>query len=139
MHSTSLVTNLNPADDKTRLDKWLWAARFFKTRALASQSVSGGKVHLMGQRVKPSRPVKLGDIYQITRGHERYEVVIIAISGKRGSATIAQTLYQETEASILQRQADAEKRQLAAMQRPSSDHRPNKQERRKIRQFTGKS
>lgn len=93
----------------------------------------------MGQRVKPSRPVKLGDCYEITRGHERFEVRVIAISGKRGSATVAQKLYQESEASILQRQADTQKRQLAAMQRPSSDHRPNKQERRKIRQFTGKS
>ena len=93
----------------------------------------------MGQRVKPSRPVKHGDCYEISRGHERFEVLVTAISGKRGSATVAQTLYQETEASVLQRQAEAEKRQLAAMQRPSSDHRPNKQERRKIRQFTGKS
>lgn len=130
---------MKASDDKTRLDKWLWAARFFKTRALASQAVSGGKVHLMGQRVKSSRPVKIGDCYEITRGFERFQVTVLDISSKRGSATIAQTLYEESEASVLQRQAEAEKRKLSAMARPGSDHRPNKQERRKIRQFTGKS
>ena len=126
-------------NDKTRLDKWLWAARFYKTRAIASQAVSGGKVHLQGQRIKPSRPVKINDCYQINRGQERFEVIVSAISDKRGSASIAQTLYVETEESQRQRENEAEKRKLAAMQRPSSDYRPNKQERRKIRQFTGKS
>jgi len=126
-------------NDKTRLDKWLWAARFYKTRAIASQAVSGGKVHFLGQRVKPSRPVKINDCYQINRGQERFEVIVSAISSKRGSASIAHTLYVETEESQRQREAEAEKRKLAAMQRPSSDYRPNKQERRKIRQFTGKS
>ena len=130
---------MNTIEEKVRLDKWLWAARFYKTRAIASQAVTGGKVHLQGQRIKPSRPVKLGDSYEISRGAERFEVVVTAISGKRGSATVAQTLYQETQSSIQQRQAEAEKRQLAAMQRPRSDYRPNKQERRKIRQFTGKT
>ena len=128
------------ADDiAVRLDKWLWAARFFKTRALASQAVSGGKVHLQGQRVKPSRTVKTGDCYQILRGQERFEIVVEVISGRRGSAPVAQTLYSETEAGRLRRESDAEKRKLAALQRPATDHRPNKQERRKIRRFTGKS
>jgi len=126
-------------DEKIRLDKWLWAARFYKTRAIASQAVTGGKVHLQGQRIKPSRPVKINDCYQISRGQERFEVIVSAISGKRGPAKIAQTLYVETEESKKQRESEAEKRKLAAMQRPSSDYRPNKQERRKIRQFTGKS
>lgn len=126
-------------DEKTRLDKWLWAARFFKTRALATEAVNGGKVHLSGQRVKPSRPVKLQDCYQIHRGNDRLEVVVIGLSSRRGSASIAQTLYEETETSRLQRQSESEKRKLAAMQRPVSDHRPNKKERRKIRQFTGKT
>lgn len=127
------------SDEKIRLDKWLWAARFFKTRALATEAVNGGKVHLSGQRVKPSRPVKLQDCYQIQRGNDRLEVVIIGLSSRRGSASIAQTLYEETESSRLQRQSESEKRKLAAMQRPVSDHRPNKKERRKIRQFTGKT
>lgn len=125
--------------DKTRLDKWLWAARFFKTRALASTAVSGGKVHLNGQRVKPSRPVKLQDCFQIHRGNERFEIIVTDLSSRRGPASTAQALYEETEASRIQRQNDAEKRQLAALQRPVSDVKPNKQERRKIRQFTGKT
>ena len=124
---------------KTRIDKWLWAARFYKTRAIAGQAVSGGKVHLYGQRIKPSRPVKINDCYQILRGQERFEVVVRALSSKRSSASIAQTLYVETEQSIQRRESEAEKRKLAAMQKPTSDYRPNKQERRKIRQFTGKS
>ncbi len=126
-------------DHRARLDKWLWAARFFKTRALAAAAVSGGKVHLNGQRVKPSRPVKLEDCYQIHRANERFEIIVTGLSSRRGSATIAQTLFEETEASQLQRQSEAEKRKLAALQRPHSDYKPNKQERRKIRQFTGKS
>ncbi|MCP4492255.1 MAG: hypothetical protein GY820_33840 [Gammaproteobacteria bacterium] len=125
-------------EDKVRLDKWLWAARFYKTRALASKAVNGGKVHLRGQRLKPSRPVKINDCYQLQRGYERLEVIVRQLSGKRGSASIAHTLYIETEHSIAQREAEAAKRKLAAMQRPHSDYRPNKQERRKIRQFTGK-
>ncbi len=126
-------------DDRTRLDKWLWAARFFKTRALATNAVNGGKVHFNGQRVKPSRPVKIQDCYQIHRSNERFEVVVTGLSSRRGSASIAQTLYEETEASQLCRQSEAEKRKLAALQRPVSDHKPNKQERRKIHQFIGKS
>jgi len=126
-------------EEKIRLDKWLWAARFFKTRALASQAVNGGKVHLNGQRIKPSRAVKIDDCYQISRGYERIEVVVTGLSGKRGSATVAQSLYKETEESLSQRQREADKRKLAAMQRPSSDHKPNKQERRKIRQFIEKN
>lgn len=126
-------------DNKTRLDKWLWAARFFKTRALATTAVNGGKVHLNGQRVKPSRPVKLQDCYQIHRGNERFEIIVTGLSSRRGSASVAQTLYEETEASQLQRQSDTENRKLAALQRPQSDYKPNKQERRKIRQFTGKT
>ncbi len=125
-------------EEKIRLDKWLWAARFYKTRALASQAVTGGKVHLNGQRIKPSRPVKINDCYQLQRGYERFEVIVRQLSGKRGSASIAQTLYVETEDSITKREIESEKRKLAAMQRPHSDHRPNKQERRKIRRFTGK-
>ena len=125
--------------EKTRLDKWLWAARFFKTRALASQAVSGGKVHLNGQRIKASRPVKIDDCYQILRSQERFEIIVTGLSGKRGSATVAHSLYRETPESLSQRQSEAEKRKLAAMQRPSSDHKPNKQERRKIRQFIEKN
>jgi len=125
-------------ENKTRLDRWLWAARFYKTRALASSAVSGGKVHLAGQRVKSSRSVKVDDCYEILRGVERFEVIVQQLGDKRGSAQIAQLLYAETEASKALRAHQAEQRKLAALARPQSDHKPNKQERRKIRSFTGK-
>jgi ribosome-associated heat shock protein Hsp15 len=126
-------------ENRTRLDKWLWAARFFKTRAIAAQAVSGGKVHLMGQRVKSSRQVKIDDCYEIHRGQDRLEVVVQALSERRGNAVQARLLYAETEASIVRRAHESEQRKLAAMQRPVSDRKPNKQERRKIRQFSGKT
>lgn len=125
--------------DRTRLDKWLWAARFYKTRAIASQAVNGGKVHLRGQRVKSSRQVKLEDCYEIQRGQERFEIIVKALSERRGSATDAQMLYSETESSIDRREREQEKRKLAALARPVSDRKPGKQERRKIRQFSGKA
>ena len=120
---------------KIRIDKWLWAARFFKTRALATESVSGGKVHRDGQRVKPSHSVKIDDRYEILRGHDRLEVIVTGLSDQRGSAQVAQTLYRETEKSQDRRQHEAEQRKLAIMQKPQRDRRPNKKERRKIRQF----
>jgi ribosome-associated heat shock protein Hsp15 len=124
--------------ERVRIDKWLWAARFFKTRALASEAVNGGKVHLNGQRIKPARMVKIGDEYQILRGFERLTVVVEALADRRGPASVAQTLYRETESSIEQRAHESERRKLASMQRPLSDHRPNKRERRIMRNFTGK-
>lgn len=125
-------------DEKVRIDKWLWAARFFKTRALASEAVNGGKIHLNGQRIKASRTVKINDIYEIHRGFERLQIIVEQISGRRGSASIAQTLYHETERSILRREKEAEQRKLARLQCPIMDHRPSKKERRKLRDFTGK-
>ena len=86
-------------EHRVRLDKWLWAARFFKTRALAGEAVTGGKVHLQGHRVKPSRGVKIDDCFEIQRGYERFEIIVTAISARRGSASEAQALYRETEAS----------------------------------------
>ena len=125
-------------EKKVRLDKWLWAARFYKTRALASEAVAGGKVHLAGHRVKPSRRVKLGDCFEVHRGYERYEVIVTDLSERRGSACAAQALYQETESSIEKRGSEAEKRRLAMMQRPYSESRPDKKQRRQIRQFNRK-
>ncbi len=129
---------MDDLENKTRLDRWLWAARFYKTRALASAAISGGKVHLMGQRVKSSRSVKVGDCFEIIRGVERFEVIVQQLGDKRGSAQIAQLLYLETEASKVLREHQLQQRKLAALARPQSDHKPNKQERRKIRSFTGK-
>jgi len=121
-----------------RLDKWLWAARFFKTRALASAAVSGGKVHCAGSSLKPSRAVKLGDCLDIRRGFEHYEIIVTGLSEQRGAASIAQLLYRETEASVVKRAAEAEKRKLAMMARPHSAGRPDKKQRRQIRRFIDK-
>ncbi len=126
------------SDIKVRIDKWLWAARFFKTRALASEAVNGGKIHLQGQRIKPSRTVKLNDTYEIHKGYDRIEVVVQALSDRRGPASVAQSLYQETENSIKRREKESEQRKLARLQRPVLDHRPSKKERRKFRDLTGK-
>ena len=124
--------------ETVRLDKWLWAARFFKTRALASAAVNGGKVHLTGARVKPSRAVKIDDVFEVRRGYECFEVVVTSLSARRGSASDAQLLYRETEASVARRRDEAEKRKLASMQRPRSEKRPDKKQRRQIRQFIEK-
>ena len=124
--------------ETVRLDKWLWAARFFKTRALASAAVSGGRVHLGGGRVKPSRAVKIDDVFEIRRGYERFEIVVTGLGARRGSASDAQLLYRETEASVARRRDEAEKRQLALMQRPRSEKRPDKKQRRQIRRFIEK-
>jgi len=129
---------MSNSEDSVRVDKWLWAARFFKTRVLASEAVTGGKVHLAGKRIKSSRKVKLNDCYEIQRGYERYEVIVTGLSDRRGPASSAQNLYRETESSIEQRADEAQKRELAMMQRPRSSTRPDKKQRRKIRQFNEK-
>lgn len=126
------------ASDNVRVDKWLWAARFFKTRALASDAVNGGKVHLGGQRIKASRSVKINDVFEIHRGFEKMTVVVQELSQRRGPASVAQTLYRETEESVALREKESEQRALARMQVPISDHKPNKRERRKLRSFSGK-
>ncbi len=124
-----------PAGDRVRLDRWLWAARFFKTRALAGAAVNGGKVHLGGQRVKPARAVRVGDRYEVQRGFERMEIIVIALASRRGSASDAQQLYRETEASAERREQEREQRRLAALARPRSENRPSKRQRRQIHRF----
>ena len=120
---------------RVRIDKWLWAARFFKTRMLASESVNGGKVQFNGQRIKSSRAVKLNDCYQIRRGSDLIEIIVTGLSERRGSATDAALLYDETEASQTRRESEKEQRKLAALQKPRSTSRPDKKQRRKIIQF----
>lgn len=120
--------------DSVRLDKWLWAARFFKTRSLATDAVEGGKVRVNGERVKPARGVKPGDLLDIDNGSTRWEVAVLGLSDKRGPATVAQTLYRETEDSIAQRQRLADERKY--FQEPGSaiKGRPTKRDRRRIDQ-----
>jgi ribosome-associated heat shock protein Hsp15 len=123
--------------DTVRIDKWLWAARFFKTRSMAAKAVSGGKVHLNGARIKPARLVQSGDKLRIQRGEQEFIVVILAILDKRRPAKEAQLLYEETEESILQRQQHQEKKRLEAADRMYGPvKRPDKRSRRQIRSFT---
>ncbi len=121
--------------DKIRLDKWLWAARFFKTRNLATEAINGGHVHLNGARVKPSRSVGLDDEVRIRKGSLEFIVHIRGLSGQRGPAAVAQSLYEETEASRRQRELQGEQRRLMAGAAPRPDKRPSKRERRHIIRF----
>jgi heat shock protein Hsp15 len=120
---------------RVRLDKWLWAARFFKTRTLAAAAVAGGKVHVNGARVKPAHEVRIGDRLEITRDAERYQIVVRGLSAKRGAAGAAQQLYEETVASQETRARHAELRKLAALASPAPAKRPDKKSRRLIHRF----
>ena len=127
----------DPVGDRTRLDKWLWAARFFKHRSLATEAVDGGKIQLNGIRVKPAKDVKTGDRVDIQIADSRYTVIVRGIAEKRGSATIAQGLYEETPESIAAREAGREERRLAATPGADLHGRPTKRDRRQIGRFTG--
>jgi ribosome-associated heat shock protein Hsp15 len=127
------------AEDKVRIDKWLWAARFFKTRSMAAQAVSGGKVHVNGARIKPARIVQPGDELRIRRGELEFIVIIQGVSDKRRPAREAQLLYEETEDSLRQRENMRERKRLEATARMYGPmKRPDKRDRRKIRKFTRK-
>ncbi|WP_166373019.1 ribosome-associated heat shock protein Hsp15 [Psychromonas sp. SA13A] len=115
-----------------RLDKWLWAARFYKTRSLAREMVQGGKVHYNGQRCKASKNVELGALLSIRQGELLFEVCIEAISEQRRGAPIAQTLYKETEKSIAKREQYQVLRKLSLQNAPHPDRKPNKKERREL-------
>lgn len=123
---------MSEQSDKVRLDKWLWAARFFKTRGLAKQAVEGGKVHYNGERAKCSRMVEVGVELTIRQGFDEKVVVVVALSDKRGGAPQAQLLYDETPASLKARDEAAAQRKLT---RTEPSQRPNKKGRRMIRGF----
>ena len=118
-----------------RLDKWLWAARFFKTRALAKTAIENGKVHYDGQRPKVSRNVTVGALIEITQGWDKKEVEVVALSSQRGPAVEAQKLYQETENSLERRQAATENRRLTGAATQAPLQRPDKKSRRQIHRF----
>lgn len=124
-----------PEKSKVRLDKWLWAARFFKTRALARQAVQAGKVSYNQQRSKPAKLVELGAVLVVPRGHDRMQVVVTGLSEQRRGAAEAQALYQETEASAAKREENAAARKANAMYNPHPDRRPDKKQRRQLIQF----
>jgi ribosome-associated heat shock protein Hsp15 len=123
---------------KVRLDKWLWAARFFKTRTLAVEAIAGGKVHLNGNRVKPAHGIAIGDQLQIRKGPYEFVVLVQELSTRRGPAQIASQLYEETPESRAIRGQLAELHRLSALAAPHTDKRPNKKQRRQISRFIGK-
>ncbi len=127
---------MSSASERVRIDKWLWAARFFKTRALASEAVDGGKVHVNGDRVKAARALKEGDRLEIRRGQEEFEVIVRVLSEQRGPATVAQDLYEETEASAAKREVAAEQRRALSAAMPRFEGRPDKRSRRALAKFT---
>jgi ribosome-associated heat shock protein Hsp15 len=133
--------NALPADAPPgmRLDKWLWAARFFKTRALAQQAIESGKVRHAGERCKPAHTVRVGDRYAIVRENLVWDVVVAALSDQRGSAVIASLLYCEVQESIAARAEAITQRKLALTNAPQLKGRPTKRQRRKIEDFLAES
>jgi ribosome-associated heat shock protein Hsp15 len=121
--------------ESIRIDRWLWAARFYKTRGLATEMVNAGHIRLNDIHTKASKIVKIGDQLSISRGPEEFVIHIIALAGKRGSATIAQSLYEETPASIAARQQLAEQRKMEIALSPAPAKRPDKKARRQIIRF----
>lgn len=115
-----------------RVDKWLWAARFFKTRSLAAEAVGGGKVHVNGQRVKPAKTVVVGDQLLITRGQEEFIIVVKALNEKRGSASAAQALFDEALEHKAKREAARDWRQLQSRGAQPPPSRPDKKARREL-------
>lgn len=123
--------------DATRIDKWLWAARFFKTRSLASDAVDHGKVRLNGDKTKPAHSVRCGDSLHIDNGATEWEVEVQGISDKRGAAAVAQLLYAETAQSLERRRLEAERNRLAPEPTARLKGRPTKRDRRSLDKASG--
>jgi len=123
------------SSDAVRLDKWLWAARFFKTRALAAEAIDGGKVHLNGERVKRSKTLKLGDEVRVRLGPYEHRIVVRSTSDRRGPATVAATLYDELPESRATREALIEQRRMEIAVGADDAGRPSKRDRRQIEQI----
>jgi len=128
------MTQKSDEDDKVRLDKWLWAARFFKTRALAKAAIESGKVHCRGERCKPGKEPRVGDEFQIRAGFDERTVVVKALSIVRRGAPEAQLLYSETPESLAKREQAAEMRKAGSLG-VSTDGKPTKKQRRQLFQF----
>lgn len=120
-----------------RIDKWLWAARFFKTRSLAAQAVDSGKVQLNGDRCKPAREIRLGDMLRVRNGELEWVVAVQGLSDKRGPASVAQTLYEETAESRAQREEQLAMRKLSSEPAREIKGRPTKRDRRQLSSWRG--
>ena len=125
--------------EKVRIDKWLWAARFFKTRGLAREAIKGGKVQLNGTRVKPGRTLSEGDALIIRRGDDEYQVTVTDLGDRRLSAALAQQKYVEDPEAQTRREAAAAQRKLEWKSRMNRQSRPDKRQRRQIINFTKKT
>ena len=131
----TLLEKTQPENSSTRLDKWLWASRFYKTRAIAKQMIDGGKVYYNGQRTKSGKNVIVGDKIRVRQGYEEKEVIITALADKRRDAEFAATLYEETHDSAESRAKNAIARKQGILLSPASDTKPDKKQRRKLREF----
>jgi len=123
------------SEDGMRLDKWLWVARFFKTRALATEAINGGKIHMNGQRVKPGKEIGLGARLQISKDQTLWDITVTALNTQRRPASEAALLYEETPESRARRQAEVERRRLDREMGVQPDQRPDKKDRRVIHRF----
>ena len=130
---------MTPEQDKVRLDKWLWAARFFKTRQLAAEAINGGKVHLNGQRTKPGKEVQIGSQLRIHKGSLEWDIIVKVPAAQRRPASEASGFYEESEESFLHRQElTRQLREAKAMEPQPIRGKLNKKDRRLIHRFTGK-
>ena len=128
-------SQLEEEKEAVRLDKWLWAARFYKTRTLSKEMIDGGKVHYNGQRSKPNKIVEVGATLKIRQGSDEKEIVVLALATQRRGAPEAQLLYRETEQSLANREKLAMARKMNALSMPHPDRRPDKKERRDLLKF----
>jgi ribosome-associated heat shock protein Hsp15 len=126
------MKHMSDQPGRVRIDKWLWAARFFKTRGNAAEAVAGGKVHVNGQRVKPARAVGPGDELKIRRDDFEFMVTIVGATERRGTATAARLLYEESAESVERRERVAEEKRLRRELRTGPDRRPDKKGRREL-------
>jgi ribosome-associated heat shock protein Hsp15 len=134
-HSSSKNKSAKQIDNDVRIDKWLWAARFCKTRAIARELVQSGKVQYNKQRSKPSKVVELGATIQVPAGFDHKTVIVKEVHGQRRGAPQAQLMYEETEESIALREKNAAARRLSIFHSPRPESRPDKKQRRQIIRF----
>ena len=127
---------MTDSDIRVRIDKWLWAARFYKTRSLAADAVEGGKVQVNGERVKPAKGLKAGNTLAIRNGHFAWQIAVLALSERRGSATEASKLYSESDQSRKEREEKSALLKVERQANPFPGGRPTKKQRRQIIRFT---
>jgi ribosome-associated heat shock protein Hsp15 len=126
---------VSDADTRLRIDKWLWAARFYKTRSLSADAVEGGKAQVNGERVKPAKMLKVGDTLDIRNGHFSWQITVLALSERRGSATEASKLYSESDQSRKEREEKSTLLKIERQSNPFPGGRPTKKARRQIIKF----